>query len=201
MTQVKDKQETTALAVVGDETYAILKADGVNLPAIIAENIGESGLSPFDLDRIKMPSGEAPVWTIPTIDGEDAAREFTGVIVHHRKGRVYWATSLDDVGGGTPPDCSSDDCTTGQGEPGAACHECPFAQFGSDIKSGRGQACKEVHQLFVMLPDNLLPIVVALPPTSGRPARKFLLRLANKALPYYAVAVRFALDMPVRRSR
>ena len=190
----KSGNSTTALAKVGDQEYAILKAGIEALPEILQENIGAEGLSSFELDRIKIPAGGMQAWSIPTVDGEEVVKEFTGVIIYHKLGRVLWKDSLEDSGGGSPPDCSSDDSVTGIGDPGGDCAKCAFARFGSDPKGGKGQACKQVKQLFVMRANALLPVCVSLPPTSLAPAKKFLLRLASNGLPYYAVLVKFGLE-------
>lgn len=183
---------TTALTTVGDAEYAILKSSPDSVRELIRANVGPDGISAMDLDRIKIPAGGGQAWAIPTVDGEDVAKEFVGVIIHHKSGRLYWKEKYQ--GQGQPPDCVSDDGQTGVGDPGGDCARCPLAKFGSDANGGKGQACKQVKMLFVMRPGDLLPVAVSLPPTSLAGARKFLLRLASQALPFYAVAVRFALE-------
>ena len=187
-------KSNTALARVGDKEYAILKAGMESLPEILRENIGSEGLSSFELDRIKIPAGGMQAWSIPTVDGEEVVKDFTGVIIHHTLGRALWKDSLEDSGGGSPPDCSSDDSITGIGDPGGECAKCAFSRFGSDPRGGKGQACKQVKQLFVIRENALLPVCVSLPPTSLAPAKKFLLRLASEGLPYYGVLVKFGLE-------
>lgn len=182
----------TALAVVGNQEFAILKAEPGKLPALIKDNLGDDNLSAFDLDRIKIPAGGGTAYEVPSLDGETMEKDFAGVIIYHKGGRVYWAEEF--TGQGNPPDCASEDCITGFGNPGGECSQCPFGRFGSDPKGGKGQACKQLKQLFVMRPGDLLPVVVTLPPTSLGAARKFLLRLANNGLPFYAVLVRFSLE-------
>ena len=188
------QSSSTALATVGNKEYAILKTGIEALPDILRENIGSEGLSSFDLDRIKIPAGGMQAWSIPGVDGEEVVKEFTGVVIYHKLGRALWKDSLEDSGGGSPPDCSSDDSITGIGDPGGDCAKCSFAKFGSDPKGGKGQACKQVKQLFVIRENALLPVCLSLPPTSLMPAKKFLLRLASNGLPYYGVLVRFGLE-------
>lgn len=201
MSNGKKKQEaavakapTTALAVtaVGGAEYAILRSDPKKVGDLVKANVGRDGISAMDLDRIKIPAGGGQAWTIPTIDGEDVAKEFVGVIIYHKTGRLYWKEKF--AGQGQPPDCVSDDGVSGVGAPGGDCARCPLSKFGSDSNGGKGQACKQVKMLFVLRPGDLLPVAVSLPPTSLAGARKFMLRLASQALPFYAVAVRFALE-------
>ncbi len=55
---------------------------------------------------------------------------------------------------------------------------------------GRGQACKQIKQLFLLRGSLLLPEVVTLPPTSLKAAKQYLLKLTSQGVPYYAVVTR-----------
>jgi hypothetical protein len=117
------------------------------------------------------------------------------VIIHAADARRYWAEGLDGgASGGKPPDCASDDAVTGYGDPGGVCRRCPLGEFGSDTKGGRGQACKQARLLFVLLPGELLPAVVSLPPTSLKSARSYFLQRASKGIPFYGIVTRFRLE-------
>jgi len=186
-------KKETGLAVIGGQEFAILKAGIAGLNQSLAENIGAEGLSPFELDRVRIPAGGTKAWVIPGVDQDEVVGSFTGVIIYHKLGRVYWEKGLDEGGGNTPPDCSSDDSITGIGTPGGSCNKCPFAEFGSS-KKGKGQACKQLKLLFVMRENGMLPICVSLPPTSLRKAKQYMLRLASRSLPYYAVLTKFDLE-------
>jgi hypothetical protein len=114
---------------------------------------------------IKIPSGGAPVWMVPTDDGEpEAVKEIEGVIIDHYKCRAYWPSEFG--GGNVPPECSSLDGKTGYkfGE----CAKCPHSQWGSG-KAERGQACKSMHRVFVLRTgsDSIFPMFIPLPPTSA----------------------------------
>jgi hypothetical protein len=141
-----------------------------------------------------MPSGGGIAFEVPQLDGEiEPVKTLRGIIVAHRIGRAYWKDSLDDSGGGTPPDCASRDGKHGVGEPGGLCANCPLNQFGSD-KRERGKACKEMKLIFLLKPDSLLPIVVVLPPTSLQPFKKYLMRLTMSATPYSKVETEISLE-------
>jgi len=164
---------------------------------IVRENLGGRQISPLDLDRVKVPAGGGKVWELPTLDGEvKAATEWDGVIIAWRDIRVFWADKYE--GGGVPPDCVSDDGVTGKGAPGGACRDCPLAVFGTAVKEdgsqGRGQACQAKAQLFVLVAGSWLPTVLTAPPTSITPIRRYLTRLASRALPFYGVMTRFGLE-------
>jgi len=177
----------TELAVLGQDVNLEL------VQSAIAENVGVGGISEFDFDRIKIPAGGGLAFNVATLEGETAEKTITGVIVFARDSRGYWAKSLEESGGNAPPDCHSDDGIVGIGAAGGRCAECPLAQFGS-AKKGGGQACKAIRQLFMLTGNSLLPTVLALPPTSLKPAKQYMLRLAGQGAPYWAVVTKIGLE-------
>lgn len=175
--------------------YAISKINTADLMEVLQENVG-GPISEFDLTRGKVPTGGMTAWVLPSLDGEDEiVNNIDGVIVYHRNPRSYWKVSLDESGGGVPPDCSSVDGKIGVGDPGGECAVCPFAQWGSkDGGSSRGQACKQMKLVFLLRPDALLPMALFLPPTSIRPVQQYLMGLASEGQHYSSVVTRFALE-------
>jgi len=170
-------------------------ADSQVVLAVLKENIGETKLSPFDLDRIRVPASGGTTWEIPTLTGEVAAKSFHGIIVTWKEGRSYWSQRYG--GESSPPDCASADGITGVGKPGGDCLTCPHSQWGTATgpkgEPSRGQACRTIRLLFTMLEGNVLPVVVSVPPTSLKPCRTYFLRLAQRAIPYYGVVTEFSL--------
>lgn len=166
------------------------------LPAmagVLAENLGDGGLTPQDLTRIRVPSGGGLAWEYPTASGPEPRPTFEGVILHRQNTRAYWAQSLEAGNGNTPPDCRSDDAIVGVGIPGGRCDTCPLSQFGS--KEGtNAQACKALTLLYVMVPGELLPVVVVAPPTSLKPLKTYMLQLTSAGVRYWTAITRFALE-------
>ena len=160
--------------------------------AVVA-NLGDSGMTASDFERIKIPAGGSTAWTLQGLDGEEMVKELTGIIVAWRDTRAYWSVPMEQSEGNMPPDCYSLDARTGIGKPGGDCLKCPFAQFGSNPR-GEGQACKLVRQLFFLREDNLLPEIVNLPPSSIKPARQYFMRLASKAVPCYSLITKIGLE-------
>lgn len=155
---------------------------------------GGQRLSPFDLDVIKVPSGQgAPLWTVQTIEGEDAVKSLEGIAILQRTVRSYWRTSLEESGGGSPPDCSSQDGQVGRGDPGGDCIDCPMAEFGTDAR-GRGQACKQNALLFLLRPDSVVPMVLEVPPSSIKPVRNFILRMSGQGIQPFGAVLSFSLQ-------
>ena len=183
------------LTVSGSGGIAEIRVFNTDLSLVtqaIAENMGPSGITEFDLQRITVPSGGGTFWRVPTLEGPKPETSIRGVIIFQRDIRAYWAQSLEKSGGGTPPDCSSVDAIIGHGTPSGMCHACPLAEFKSDDDK-RGQACKQAKQLFVLRGENLLPEVVSVPPTSLKNAKKYLLSLSNVGISYWSVLTELTL--------
>lgn len=185
--------------------YAIASRSDA-MAEVMRENVGQGGMTVFDLDRVKIPTGGGKLWTVPGLAGEEDVRTIDGIIVAWSEPRAFWATTLDDGGGGNPPDCSSTDGQTGRGmygvgsdaHPSGDCSTCPMSQWGSKGElrgdDARGQACKQMRLLFMLRRDDLLPLAMFLPPTSIGPVRKYFMRLASKGVPYYGVVTTLGLD-------
>lgn len=183
----------TALTI---PNYAVMKHTVEDLNNIISSNLGSADLGPSDLDKIKVPAGGGTTWSVPTLDGDQDTKNFDGVIVAWKDQRAYWKDSYS--GASNPPDCASDDGMDGVGEPGGTCKVCPFSQFesavGDDGGKRAGQACKQVRLMAVIQQDDLVPLLLAAPPTSLGNLRKYFLRLSSRATPYYGVVTRFTLE-------
>lgn len=173
------------------EQYVVVTTPTKQLGDLIKANVGPGGISPLDLDRVRMPTGGSTNWTIPSLEGDKIETEIEAVIIHQKDGRLYWSGPY--TGSGKVPDCTSDDGVTGHGDPGGVCEECPFAQWNSDPKGGRGQACKQVRYLFLVRSGDRIPIVLVLPPTSLAAIRQYGLRLASKNRHTGTVVSRFKL--------
>lgn len=177
--------------------FAVMKHSIEDLQMIIKANVGDAELGPGDLDRVKVPAGGGVVWEVPSASGDLAVKALDGVICAWELPRSYWKESFDSTGGGTPPDCSSPDGILGVGDPGGACTDCPLAQFESAIKSdgtpGKGQACQQKRMMAIVLQDSLIPVILSAPATSLANMRRYFLRLAGAAVPYYGVLTRFTL--------
>jgi hypothetical protein len=185
------KEQTKALAIVGGD-YAALSCPKQEIEEAITVNLGGS-VNEFMLDRVGVPAGGATSWQVPSLEGVEASKTIEGIIVAIKHPRTYWKTSFDETGGGTPPDCYSDDGVLGVGAPGGNCTACPLSKFGSSDK-GPGQACRENAMLFMLRADDFLPIVVKAPPSSLKALGQYTVRLASKRKPYYSVVTCLKLE-------
>lgn len=190
------------LVPAGGQQWAIANFEsdmGMSLEEIIAENTSEAdGINPFDLNRVKMPAGGGGMWEVPSSEGPQGAKAIEGVVVAWRTQRAYWSEPYGAGGGATPPQCYSDDGIIGHGDPGLPCGECPFSQFGSDPR-GVGQACKQMRMLFMLRPQDMLPLVVILPPMSIKPCQQYFLQLGSEGRPFWSVVTSIGLDSAVAK--
>lgn len=180
------------------EAWPILKLGTEAFMDIVEQNL--QGVIPeaSDFEKIRIPTAGNLNWTIPTLSGGETVSEFEAIILHHQPTRSYWQKSINS--GSTPPDCASKNGLTGTGDPGGDCTECSMAQFGSSPNSKGRQACKLTENLFVLLPESYLPMVLVLPPSSLKPFRQFIMQLSTANVPLQSVVVNFTLEKALSRS-
>lgn len=163
---------------------------------VLDTNLGPRGLTRERLPRIKWPTGGATVFMVETAEGDDQpVKELTGIFLAQCEKRMYYripfAERSKQAG---PPDCQSLDGFWGEGDPGGDCARCPLAQWGSDPKGGRGQACKQIIQIFFLREQHTFPDIINVPPTSLINLNKYLMRLGNFRIPYWAVLTTIRLE-------
>lgn len=168
---------------------------------LIDENLGSQKFSILNLSRIKVPSGGGLEFRVETASGIENARTVVGVITAYRQARAYWQKAFGSGKGKQPPDCSSKDGFTGEGRPGGDCTKCPLAVFGTarlpDGSQGAGQACKELRQLLILLPGQMLPHILNIPPTSLGAFTKYSVNLISAGSAYWEVTTKLTLEPAV----
>lgn len=182
---------------------------------ILAETENDEHAYDFIATKIRLPSGGVNAFT--TTDGEVLSPPLIGIAAVSQKARAYWPT----VGTGSAPLCSSADGVTGwlHPEPEAEqmkaadaapfthpgivddaepspyrCAACPLSQWGSASDGGRGQACKTLRRLVLLLDGFRMPALLTLPPTSVRAWDAYCSGLASRNSAYFAVQTRFELE-------
>jgi len=174
-----EKVKETALVPSSLSNYLVVTTD-VNVGELVSSNLGGEGITFNDLERIQIPTGGGTSWIKTDDEGnEDEVKELEGIILTTKVIRSYWKDAY--TGGGTPPDCSSEDNITGSGEPGGECGICKWNKFGTkNDGQGKGKACAERRLLFMVMEGSLLPTVISVPPTSLENAKKYLIGLSTK---------------------
>lgn len=180
------KKASTAVAVVEDSDWPIL-----SLPedSSVVQTLADMGVDRFDLDKLVVPAGGATTFERETLEGTQSVREVECIVaLAQANQRAFYAASIEDGDGSSPPDCSSEDGVNGFGinewdveglEPEPHdCATCPMNAFESkDRGAGRGKACSEKMSLYAFDAETMIPFVVQVPATSLKPMKKYALRL------------------------
>lgn len=176
----------TSLAPV-DSSYIALTNNAME---IIKENLKNQPLSVQLFDIVKSPSGGSTVFSVPGLSGDEAEKELTGIILDYTTPRAYWDTP--DPVEGTPPVCLSRDSIISQD--GKPCFHCPFNDFGSKDGETNAKACKESVLIFLLRPNNIIPLLVRVPVTSKMLFLKYTTRLLSTLTPISGVVTKITLE-------
>lgn len=154
-------------ALAERETFLLpdMPADGEFSQEELNEDMEGLQLS---FQRVKIPGGGSLQFELPSDnpDDPDYAKTLEGVIVFSHNTNSYWPQG-DAYDDNNPPACQSLDGKQGYGCPGGVCAECAYNKFGSDPKgTGKGKACKNMRVVYLLRSGELMPIQLALPPTS-----------------------------------
>jgi len=182
----------TSLAPV-ESGYVALTTNALD---IIGENLKTQPLSHALFDVIKSPSGGATAFTVPGLSGDEIQKELTGIILDYTTPRAYWDTP--DPVEGTPPVCySRDSLVSYEGKP---CSRCIYNDFGSKDGDSNAKACKESVELFLLRPDNILPLIVRVPVSSKLSFLKYTARLVSSLTPVCGVVTRITLEKATNKT-
>lgn len=186
--------------------------------AILAEVESDAGQA-YDYvpTRIKFPSGGMMAFS--TNDGEILKPPFTAIVAVAQKARAFWP---DKETQGLPPLCASPDGSAGMFDVTAeeqiksalglafrhpaldmldpvaakgphACATCALAQWGSG--NGRGQLCKSLRRLVLVVEGWSMPAIITLPPTSVKVWDAYASSVARtKGQAYFTAWTKFDLD-------
>lgn len=197
-----NEQEAAAVALVGSTDFravAVIGETGENLMDLLRENVGDQ-ISVFDFAKLTVPPGGGDHWSIPTADGTKMEKEVEGVILMRKSGKAYWRLSLDDSTENTPPDCSSDDGQVGIGEPGGVCATCPLNQYETAAK-GKGKACKDKCDIFLLTKTGILPLVIQVPPTSLKNFKQYGMLLLDAGKDISKVLTKLSLSVETKSGK
>jgi len=180
-------------AIQPQSEYTALNSNALD---IIKENLKHQPMTIDFFDIVKSPSGGSTVFSVPSLHGEDAERELTGIILDYTPPRAYWTTT--DPVEGTPPDCISTDSIISSD--GKACAHCPYNDFGSRDGESNAKACKESVLLFLLRPNSIMPLLVRVPVTSKPRFFKYMARLVGTLTPISGVVTKITLEKATSKS-
>ena len=170
-----------------DSGYLALSNNALD---IIRANLKSQPLTLDLFDVVKSPSGGATVFSVPGLTGDEAEKELTGIILDYTTPRAYWDTP--DPVEGTPPVCMSQNSIISYD--GKACAHCPYNDFGSKDGETNAKACKESVLLFLLRPNNIIPLLVRIPVTSKPRFLKYSTRLLSTLTPISSVVTKITLE-------
>ena len=187
--KMNDKVQEIQAPVVEANSSGYL-ALASNALEVIRDNLKNQPLS-FDLfDVVKSPSGGSTVFSVPGLSGDEAEKELTGIILDYTTPRAYWDTP--DPVEGTPPVCLSQNSIISHD--GKACARCVYNDFGSKDGETNAKACKESVLLFLLRPNNIIPLLVRVPVTSKARFLKYSTRLLSTLTPISSVVTKITLE-------
>lgn len=163
---------------------------GSNALDIIRANLKSQPLTLDLFDMVKSPSGGSTVFSVPGLSGDEPATELSGIILDYTTPRAYWTTA--EPVEGAAPDCASANSIISTD--GKACATCPYNDFGSKDGESNAKACKESVLLFLLRPNNVLPLLVRVPVTSKGRFLKYTARLAGSLTPLNGVVTKITLE-------
>ena len=187
---MKKEENKEQQAIVKAESFKVMGLQNVsNIQKALINNSGGKGLAASDLPRITFPTGGATTWTITdNLTGEETSLSELNIIpIHWTVTRTLWPTEFSRTAQAL---CHSDDGQRGIGEPGVICGHCEYNEFGS---KGRGKACREGRDVFILFPESIIPSVLQIPPGSINSFTDFLMNLAIEGISYFEAVVSFKL--------
>ena len=189
----KVQELQTAAPVPANSGYLALNSNALD---IIRGNLKNQPLSLDLFDIVKSPSGGSTVFSVPGLSGDEAEKELTGIILDYTTPRAYWDTP--DPVEGTPPVCLSQNSIISHD--GKACAHCVYNDFGSKDGETNAKACKESVLLFLLRPNNVIPILVRVPVTSKARYLKYATRLLSTLTPISSVVTKITLEKATSKS-
>ena len=172
------------------DSFLPFKEDAAKIQALAEMNLGDiSNISAYELPRIKMPGAGGTTWSLPGLTGDRAEKKLVSIILAWKPIRAYWP---GEFAGNMPPQCSSADAIFGVGDPGGVCEDCPLSKWKTG-KNGRGQACTAKVRMLPLEAGGVLPMILAIPPTSLKAWRVHGTNMLNASVPYWAVVTEIGL--------
>ena len=186
MTEQLALTQQNALILAGINTTGLTEIEIQELGLIVGQNFEESreGID-FRPQRYKI-NKDAQVFVDPFGKSID---ELKAIVLFKQKTRGCWEE------GNKTPLCSSFDGLIGTDANGNSrkCAECPKNAWGSG-KEGRGKSCKEMRRVFLLTPENALPIQISFPPTSISVIDNFFSARLTNRISDIAKEVKFSLS-------
>jgi len=153
---------------------------------VLQEEFEEHGDIGISMPTVKVPSGGGMAFDLPD---EEVSKTIDCVIVNWHEMNLLWINQYD--GSKNPPDCVSNDGKEGEGYPGGNCKACGYNQFSAD---GGGKSCKNIVRAYILVPGQIMPWVLNIPPSSLRAFHTYRKAMLLKAKPLYMIRTQIGLE-------
>lgn len=167
-------------------------AAGAAAPAV-ADVDAQQAIAALGAFSLEQSTEFRPIWYAVRETGfvsdVEAVPEMTGVVLAIRKARRHMVDDIET--GQRVPECvlhkvNPDVGLTAEGKL-RACATCPYNRWGSAVGPNgvptRGKACREKRLILFLRDGDVLPVVVAAPPTSIRAVENWKNLLETKGVP------------------
>lgn len=195
------KDQTKEVAVIDIENYPMLldPSEANNVIEAVQENFDGETVTQRELFTT-MPNmkGENQWNGVETEEGKESFKELKGVILYVGATRARFEGEYGK--GSKIPLCTSSDGITGHGDPGGACTECEFSQFGAN---GERPECEQKKPMYVLIPEisPTLPVVFNVPATNFGALKKYKALLSRYGNRLYDVETRFTLSSETTQNK
>ena len=177
-----------------ESQYAIMDfQDPQEAQLLIQENMGVGIISAQNLPNITVPGGGGLNWEVKDLEGVVSSPHLDGIIIAIKATRRFYIKDFAETGGGTPPDCFSTDGLIGHGRPGGDCMSCINNQFEKDNEGNSHKRCKERKMIFMVMKEDILPVVIHAPVMSIKPVTQYQINLTRKKIRMEHVYTRLSL--------
>lgn len=179
--------------------------------------------------KVLVLGGGAGMFELKDAPG-DTFRDFEGVILGHHKRNILWdrpyGTTVENEEE-NPPACSSQDGVYGiprrgfhhiglvpagaatrpaDGIESVACATCPYNQWGTGDMfnpnaNPKGKANTNQRSIYILRPDEEVPVELIISPTSLKAFDDYVLRLTSQMIPVQAVSTRFSQEVHNRNGK
>lgn len=153
---------------------------------VLKEEFEEHGDIGISMPTVKVPSGGGMAFDLPD---EEVSKTIDCIIVNWHEMNLLWINQYD--GSKNPPDCISNDGKEGVGYPGGNCKTCDYNQFSSD---GAAKACKNIVRAYILVPGQIMPWVLNVPPSSLGAFHSYRKAMLLKAKPLYMIRTQIGLE-------
>lgn len=133
-----------------------------------------------------------------TPEDQDQIKELQAVIIFAHNTNNYWSSKYGETTGdddAKKPDCSSMDGKTGWSRTQGclrACADCPQNKFGTD-SNGRGKACRNSKNLYLMRPGDPSLYRLSVPATSLTAVNRQISKIMAAYGSYTSIVLNFTL--------